>query len=504
MTNSNEVVNVEKPAQVKPAKKKPSYKVCAVATCHNPQDLRYHYFPTKSKKDLRQKWICAVKRGDKRFNPDNARVCERHFSPVMVKRDLQHELLNKPLRFLLNPGAFPDQNLPRNVETLEIGPESGHESQKTAAPRKVPDSSKAKNYSHSCAVVSCKNPGGITYHEFPKSVEVSNVWISKCGRPPDFKVKGKKVCAEHFREEDYFMDGFRGKVLKVGSIPSLKLKIGDPTPEVNDVRNEGNNIPDVIEYMDMSNENILDVTNEVGNLSERTKRKVRKDHLRMANDVLLAEAKESKENLEVEKFILQQENNNLKDQHSKDQEKIKALEASLAKEKVEKKLLQTQNSRLRRVADKSKVIKKKVITSKVKEVLSKRMSPGNVKMYLNPEQKWVRYSTRDKVEALVLGSISKKSYKQLRRFNQLTLPHVRTLQRWLADFDCRPGFQEDAIRVVTIMKEKTELPHYELSALTFDEMDLKKNRVAIDMKYQRVYGPNNKAQTVMIRGLLHG
>ena len=132
------------------------------------------------------------------------------------------------------------------------------------------------------------------------------------------------------------------------------------------------------------------------------------------------------------------------------------------------------------------------------------MSPGNVKMYLNPDQKWVRYSPRDKVEALVLGSISKKSYNQLRQFNQLTLPSVRTLQRWLSDFDCRPGFQEDAIRVVTIMKEKTELPDYELSALTFDEMDLKKNRVAIDMKYQRVYGPNKKAQTVMIRGLLHG
>ena len=134
------------------------------------------------------------------------------------------------------------------------------------------------------------------------------------------------------------------------------------------------------------------------------------------------------------------------------------------------------------------------------------MSPGNVKMYLNPEKKWVRYSNRDKVEALVLSAISKKGYKQLRQFNQLTLPSVSTIRRWLSEFDCRPGYQEDAIRVISVMNEKAKMEekmkHYEMSALAFDEVDLKKNHWAIDMKYQRVYPPAKKCNTVVIRGLV--
>ena len=67
--------------------------------------------------------------------------------------------------------------------------------------------------------------------------------------------------------------------------------------------------------------------------------------------------------------------------------------------------------------------------------------------------------------------------------------------------------QESYVDSVTIyrhiiLKLEEKLKHYELSALAFDEVDLKKNRWAIDMKYQRVYPPAKKCNTVVIRGLV--
>ena len=46
------------------------------------------------------------------------------------------------------------------------------------------------------------------------------------------------------------------------------------------------------------------------------------------------------------------------------------------------------------------------------------------------------------------------------------------------------------------MKEKTDIPFYDIAALTFDEMDLKKNVTEIDMKTQRVYGPNKNINII--------
>ena len=487
-----------------PKRPKKRYYVCAVANCPNPQDKRYHNFPSSKKfKDMQQNWVRLCKRADK-FNPDNARICENHFSPAMIKRDFQHELLNLPLRFLLNPGAYPDQNLPKsvyvNVDNVSVPDQNIPASLPQEA---LSDSGRKKNNKTSCAVVSCKNPTGITYHLFPKDDDLSKVWLSKCGRQDSFKTKGKKVCSNHFTADDYDYNGFSGKSLKKGAIPSLKLNVGEDTIEVNDVGN--NSSSNVIDDIDISYDDGV-VTNE----TERSKRKVKKDHLRMANDVLLAEAKEKNEILDNVVSSLQRENQELKNQlraqREADNNEIKSLKEKLAASEKKNKRLNTQNSRLRRVAEKSKIIKKKELNSKVKEVLSTRMSPGNVKMYLNPEKKWVRYSNRDKVEALVLSAISKKGYKQLRQFNQLTLPAVSTIRGWLSEFQCRPGYQEDAIRVISVMNEKAKMEekmkHYEMSALAFDEVDLKKNHWAIDMKYQRVYPPAKKCNTVVIRGLV--
>ena len=69
--------------------------------CDSPQDLSYFYIP----KDKRQKiWANLCKRKDAKFNPNNARICERHFSAKNFK--------SGSIRKLLKADAIPDQDLP--------------------------------------------------------------------------------------------------------------------------------------------------------------------------------------------------------------------------------------------------------------------------------------------------------------------------------------------------------------------------------------------------------
>ena len=80
---------------------KNSTKVCAVASCPNPNGISYHIFPKW--KDLQRLWLRACRRKDF-VNLKTAAICSRHFKPEDFERDLRNELLNLPLRSLLKPG----------------------------------------------------------------------------------------------------------------------------------------------------------------------------------------------------------------------------------------------------------------------------------------------------------------------------------------------------------------------------------------------------------------
>ena len=68
-----------------------------------------HAFP---KDTLRtQAWIIKCRRTDF-INTNTARVCGDHFGETSHKRDLEHELLNLPLRKVLKDDAVPNKNLP--------------------------------------------------------------------------------------------------------------------------------------------------------------------------------------------------------------------------------------------------------------------------------------------------------------------------------------------------------------------------------------------------------
>ena len=492
--NSRNEVNHERLESGEPGKKRKKYYVCAVATCLNPQDRDYHRFPGKKDNQRRLRWLQAVKRADK-VNLDDARVCHNHFSPAMVKRDLEHELLGLPLRSLLNPDAVPDQNLPSDVQFVPFLPEFPERVIESNLPAgSATEGSSNKNSSKACAVVGCKNPDGITYHNFPQIGDLSKTWSVLCGRGEEFKTKGKKICSNHF-PEDAFRGDIRTKRLKKDVVPTLNL----PLVEEQTVQVVGGNDTAIVSADDDADLEFLemDTFSEPPEMTARDKRRASKAQKSFVTDAILADADESKKVLERKVSVLQEEIVQLKEEH---QTEVQALKARIAELENESKRRKANNTRLKQ--SNKRLEKANAEHEKLKDSLSKRMSPGNLKMYMNPEQKWVKYSDKDKVEALVLHSISQKGYKQLREFNQLTLPSETTIRNWLANFDCKPGYQEDSIRIVKMMLEKTELKWYDLAALAFDEMDVKKNLREIDMKAQRVYGPNNKVQTVAMRGLV--
>ena len=91
-------------------KKRTNNIVCAVAICNSPKcnSIIYHKFPKDS--ELAKKWIVACKRKDK-INPKTSSVCSEHFLPSDYKRDLQNELLGRPIKQILNKDAVPSVNL---------------------------------------------------------------------------------------------------------------------------------------------------------------------------------------------------------------------------------------------------------------------------------------------------------------------------------------------------------------------------------------------------------
>ena len=73
--------------------------------------------------------------------------------------------------------------------------------------------------------------------------------------------------------------------------------------------------------------------------------------------------------------------------------------------------------------------------------------------------------------------------------------------RWLSKFQVRPGFLHDSIAILEKMKDNTDEPLYQHSAIVFDDVYIDPTKVEMDQKTQTIYGPNRSALLVLIRGL---
>lgn len=86
---------------------------CAIIGCtnhnrdHKELGLIFHRFPKGSLKI--QSWLEVCK--SKTLSCASARVCSAHFCDSDYVRDLQHEVLNLPLRRFLKPDAVPHLNI---------------------------------------------------------------------------------------------------------------------------------------------------------------------------------------------------------------------------------------------------------------------------------------------------------------------------------------------------------------------------------------------------------
>ena len=81
-----------------------------------------------------------------------------------------------------------------------------------------------------CAVAICPSPKDTSYHNFPRDIELQNLWIQLTKRKDTIKPKTARICSRHFKPEDFERDLKHEllnlplrKLLKPGSIPSLNL-----------------------------------------------------------------------------------------------------------------------------------------------------------------------------------------------------------------------------------------------------------------------------------------
>ena len=493
------------------SKTRKTYKTCSVANCHNPQDEEYYTSPSDIKRRLKWAHICKRKDADltkrKKFY-----ICALHFSPEMFKRDLMNELFGKKVRKSLKDDAYPDINVPVQITTplsSSIRIEPPTKKVNKIVPTKVtldhdyvlpPTSAPAKPKKPiRCVIDSCRYVPGRSYHFFPSNPEIRAEWLKACDLKHDLKITTHRVCENHFTSDCYKHTFGNKKQLHEWAIPNKNL-----TAEENDSNEANENENEIVEPLltpEIDLESI-DIPEEVVSTSGREKRQNKRYRRYIVQNVIEQEAIRAKEECEVENSLLKDENATLKAQLEAFEKERKKLERESRAARV---AYESERSKRRRQDLKIKrlqTVRQREVRKEVKQLLEKRrFTQANIKMIMNPDQKFVNYSDEDKALALMVNSISRKCYLQIRANKQLTLPHPSTLQRWLAAFDCSPGFQNDAIRIIKAVKDKTKLKNYGHAVLAFDEVDVKKNRVEMEMKSQTVYGPINKVQAVVMRGL---
>lgn len=81
-----------------------------------------------------------------------------------------------------------------------------------------------------CAVATCPNPYGESYHRFPKKSELRSKWIQACRRADKLNPDTAKICGRHFQADDFQRD-MRNELLglpqqrrlKIDVVPSMNL-----------------------------------------------------------------------------------------------------------------------------------------------------------------------------------------------------------------------------------------------------------------------------------------
>lgn len=125
---------------------------------------------------------------------------------------------------------------------------------------------------------------------------------------------------------------------------------------------------------------------------------------------------------------------------------------------------------------------------------------GQIKRIMSPNKSRVTWSAEDISSAIALRSISARAYNYLRTVKNVPLPCVQTLRNWSADFNVKPGILKDVIRIMQSKGQDLSIIE-KLTVLSFDEIYIS-NKVDLERREQKIYGPNKTSQFVMARGLI--
>lgn len=134
-------------------------------------------------------------------------------------------------------------------------------------------------------------------------------------------------------------------------------------------------------------------------------------------------------------------------------------------------------------------------------ILQKVFTPGQIKLLMSPHLTRIRWCSEDITAAIALRSLSPKAYRYLREVRKIPLPCETTLQEWCSTFVVKPGILNDVIRM---MEEKgLGLSKADkITVLTFYEVYIF-NKLDLERKEQKIYGPHKTCQFVMARGLFN-
>lgn len=133
------------------------------------------------------------------------------------------------------------------------------------------------------------------------------------------------------------------------------------------------------------------------------------------------------------------------------------------------------------------------------EALQKIFTPGQITVLMSSTKSRVKWSAEDIMSAIFLRALSPKAYKYLRDVKNIPLPCTTTLHNWISDFKVLPGILKDVFNIMS-SKGNNLLITKKLTVLTFDDVYVS-NKLDIERKAQKIYGPHKTCQFVMARGL---
>lgn len=132
-------------------------------------------------------------------------------------------------------------------------------------------------------------------------------------------------------------------------------------------------------------------------------------------------------------------------------------------------------------------------------ILRTVFTPGQVKKLISPSSRRIVWTLEDVRSAIALRSVSSKAYVFLREVQKIPLPCIATLKKWVANFSLKPGILREVVRIMDLQGQNLSTPE-KLTVLTFDEIYLA-NKIDLERREQKIYGPHKTCQVVMVRGL---